>query len=117
MRTVTALLLVLFVSPAMAEEACPKYGDCVPLDTFKCETVAGDACVNRLCYEPSKHYMIIWLGKNNTAYHYCDIGQDAVDAFKSASPMCPYYNANIRSKPDGTHGPFDCRDHRVPQFR
>jgi hypothetical protein len=30
--------------------------------------------------------------------------------------VCEFYNASIRSKRDGTHGPFDCRDHPAPQF-
>jgi hypothetical protein len=28
-----------------------------------------------------------------------------------------YYSDNIRSRPDGTHGPFDCRDHPLPEYR
>jgi hypothetical protein len=104
------------VSPAGAEQVCPKYADCVPLDRFNCDAITSDACVNRVCFEPTKRYMIIWLGKNNTPYHYCDIGPEVVDAFKTAPSKCAFYNSRIRSKLNGDHGPFDCRDHLVPKF-
>ena len=102
----------------MAEQVCPKYWEgCVPLDALKCEAVTHDECVNRFCYDPKKRYMIIWLGKNNTPYHYCDIPQDMIDRIEGAAPStCDFYKKEIRSKPDGEHGPFDCRDHPIPPY-
>jgi hypothetical protein len=60
--------------------------------------------------------MIIWLDRRKgvTPYHYCDIGPDVITALKSAVDMYSYYLENIRSKPTGEHGPYDCRDHPVP---
>jgi len=113
MRPIIVSLILLLASPAVAEQACPKYREgCVSLETFKCDTFANDKCVNRVCYNAQKRYMIIWLGKNNTPYHYCDIPQDMIDGLKGAT--CEFYNKEIRSKPNGDHGPYDCRDHPVP---
>lgn len=115
---VVLLYVLLLSSPSMAEEVCPQYREdgCVPLDTFKCETVTYDKCVNRVCYDPKKRYMIIWLGKNNMPYHYCDIPQDMIDRLEGVSSTCGFYKKEIRSKPDGEHGPFDCRDHPIPPY-
>ena len=117
MRLIAVLLLLFLASPAVAEQACPKYREgCVPLDTFKCDTITRSKTINRLCYEPTKQYLIIWLGKNNVPYHYCDIPQSVIDELKAAPSMGHYYNSGIRSKPNGEHGPYDCRDHPVPKF-
>ena len=67
-----------------------------------------------MCYDTANHYMIIKL--KQTYYHYCEIDVATVNSFKGAASMGRYYNANIRSKPDGTHGPFDCRDHPIPKY-
>lgn len=62
----------------------------------------------------SKYYMIIWL--NGVPYHYCAIPPNVVQEFEAAHSMGTYYNENIRSKPSGEHGPFDCRDHPFPVY-
>jgi hypothetical protein len=117
MRSVVLLFVLLLSSPSKAEEACPKYREgCVPLDTFKCETVTRSKVVNRFCYDPKKRYAIVWLGKKNTPYDYCDVPQDMIDKLQAASSMGELYNKEIRSKPDGEHGPYDCRDHPRPAY-
>jgi hypothetical protein len=60
--------------------------------------------------------MIVWLRRTNTPYHYCSVGQDTVEAFKASPGKCAFFNYNIGSKPDGMHGPFDCRDHPIPSY-
>lgn len=117
MRPLVISLVLLLASPAVAEQACPKYREgCVPLETFRCDTVTRSSFINRLCYEPAKRYMIIWLGKDNAPYHHCAVPQDVIDQFKAAPSMGRFYNSNIRSKSGGEHGPFDCRDHPIPAF-
>jgi hypothetical protein len=37
-------------------------------------------------------------------------------ALIAAESVGSFYNANIRSRRDGTHGPFDCRDHPIPGY-
>jgi hypothetical protein len=117
MRSMAFAIVVLLASPSSvsAEEACVKYHKCIPLDQFKCTDVSRSSFIHRVCYAEAKRYMIIWLGKNRTAYHYCEIGPEVKDEFLAAPSMGTYFNQKItgtRSK----RGPFDCRDHPVPEF-
>jgi hypothetical protein len=118
MRVIPFIFLLLFGTPLRAEEACPKYRyvGCVPLEHFKCSD-AKDKDIQRHCYNGPARYLIIWLGnaERDTPYHYCDIGADVIAAFESTPSMYDFYMKNIRSKLTGEHGPYDCRDHPVPQ--
>jgi len=104
-----------------AEQACPKYHDgCVPLATFDCRTITRSSFIHRVCYKEAKRYMIIWFkDKQETVreppYHYCDIGPQIMEEFLAAPSMGRYYNANIKGTA-AKRGPFDCRDHLVPDW-
>ena len=119
MRALWALFALAAVfsgsAPASAEEACIKYHKCVPLDSFKCDDITRSSFIYRFCYNEPKRYAIVWLGKNKTPYHYCNLGPETAEAFKAAESMGRYYNANIRST-NKQHGPFDCRDHPIPEI-
>jgi len=106
------IVAALLWSPAGGEEVCVKYHKCLDVDQFKCETITRSSFINRVCYLEAKRYMIIKL--KETYYHYCSVTPEAVTEFLAAPSMGRYYNDNFRSKPDGTHGPFDCRDHPIP---
>lgn len=115
MRATLLFLVVILSAPLHAEEACPIYrGGCISLDHFKCSNVAERDPVNRLCYDAAAQYAIVWLGKQNAPYHYCSIDPQAIANWMAAPSVGRYYMEHIRSKPDGRHGPFDCRDHPVP---
>lgn len=106
------IVVILLMTPAGAEEVCVKYHKCLDVDQFKCETITRSSFINRVCYLEDKQYMIIKL--KETYYHYCSVGPETVTEFVAAPSMGQYYNTKIRSKPGGTHGPFDCRDHPIP---
>ncbi len=57
--------------------------------------------------------MVILL--KGTYYHYCEIGQSTVDELLGAESMGKYFYANIKGS--GSDGPFDCRTHRVPEYK
>jgi hypothetical protein len=110
------LLSLLLSFPAVAESVCVKYGPC-PLDLsrLQCTDTVRSSFVRRVCYDAPKHFMVIKL--KETWYPYCEIDKATVDALLSAPSIGRFYNQSIRSKPDGTHGPFDCRDHPMPSYR
>jgi hypothetical protein len=119
MPAVLFIVLLLLTLPARAEEACPEYRNgCVPLEHFQCSDIADkDKEIQRLCYNEPARYMIIWLLNRQgsyTPYNYCDIGPIEITSLKSSPVPYAYYIAHIRSKRNGDHGPFDCRDHPVP---
>jgi hypothetical protein len=58
--------------------------------------------------------MVIKL--KETWYPDCKIDAATVQQLLSAGSAGKFYHENIRSRPDGTHGPFDCRDHPLPQY-
>src|SRR4051794_2875916 len=99
--------VVLITSAALAETVDVKYGKAVNLATFDCTDIPGKN-VKRVCHDPTKNYMVIRL--RDTYYHYCAIDAGTVARITSASSPDRFFSENIRSKRDGAHGPFDCRD-------
>jgi hypothetical protein len=59
-------------------------------------------------------FMVIKL--KETWYPYCGIDAATMAQLLSAGSAGRFYNQAIRSRPDGTHGPFDCRDHTMPEY-
>ena len=109
-------LFSLFLSfSAAAETVCVKYGPC-PLDLsqFTCNDTPRSSFVRRVCYDGRKRFMVIKL--RNTWYTYCEIGPETIQKLLFAPSIGRYYNQFIRSKRDGSHGPFDCRDHTMPSY-
>jgi hypothetical protein len=47
-------------------------------------------------------------------YHYCEMPKPVVDKWLAASSMGQFYNAKIKGS--GKDGPYDCRNHRVPNY-
>jgi hypothetical protein len=101
-------------SPATAESVCVKYGPC-PLDLqpFVCTELSHEP-VRRVCFDARRRFMVVRL--RDTYYPHCAIDEATVRRFVEAASTAGFYNRMIRSKPDGTRGPFDCRDHPVPTY-
>ena len=102
-------------APVLGEPICVKYGPC-PLDvsTFTCTDTPRSSFVRRVCYDAPRSFMVIKL--KETWYPYCGIDAATVSQLLSAQSAGRFYNQAIRSRPDGTHGPFDCRDHPLPEY-
>ena len=97
-----------------AEIICVKYGPCpLNVSVFECIDVTS-SFIRRVCYDVPKSFMVIKL--KETWYPYCEINAATVQQLLSAGSAGTFYNENIRSRPDGTHGPFDCRDHPLPEY-
>jgi KTSC domain len=58
--------------------------------------------------------MVIEL--HETWYPYCAIDAAAVQKLLTADSAGTFFKQNIRSRPDGSRGPFDCRDHPMPNY-
>ncbi len=120
MEAVAIVLAFLIASPALAkapvtEAVCVKYGPC-PLDVsaFTCTDTPRSSFIRRVCYDAPKAFMVIKL--KETWYPYCAIDAGTVRALTTAESVGTFYNKNIRSRRDGIHGPFDCRDHPIPGY-
>lgn len=115
LATVCALVAGSIAPVALAETICVKYGPC-PLDlsSFECTQTPQSSFVRRVCHDAAKSFMAINL--RDTWYPYCAIKEDVVSDLLSAGSVGRYYNQNIRSQRDGTRGPYDCRDHSMPQW-
>ena len=102
-------------APETAETICVRYGPC-PLDvtTFTCTETPRSSFIRRVCYDAPKSFMVIKL--KETWYPYCEIDAATVQQLLSAGSAGTFYNENIRSRRDSTHGPFDCRDHPLPEY-
>ena len=120
MKAIILALGLLGSIPAFAEFPlteiiCVKYGPC-PLNTssFTCTDTPRSSLVRRVCYDAPKSFMAIKL--NETWYPYCQIDAGTVQKLLTAESIGKFYNQSIRSRPDGSHGPFDCRDHPMPNY-
>jgi hypothetical protein len=111
----TAAVLLFLTATASAETVCVKYGPC-PLDlsAFKCTDTPKSSFVRRVCYNEPKNFMAIQLKAE--WYPYCAVPTGAVEQLLNASSIGRHYNENFRSKRDGAHGPYDCRDNPMPKF-
>jgi KTSC domain len=113
-RATIVASLWLLSSPIAAEQACIRNHKCVSVQQFDCEPVSRSNIIYQTCYFEPKRYLIVWLGKHEAAYHYCDVPPDVVSEFRNAASMGHYYNTNIISR--STSRKFDCRDHLAPDF-
>jgi hypothetical protein len=111
----SAVPLARAKTPEAVQTICVKYGPC-PLDVsaFTCTDTPQSSFVRRVCYDAVKSFMVIKL--KETWYPYCAIDAAMVQALITADSVGSFYNAKIRSGRDGTHGPFDCRDHPLPNY-
>jgi hypothetical protein len=116
-----AALAVMLTGGAAAEPqvgvetVCVKYGPCpLALSTFACTDTPRSSFIRRVCYDAPKAFMVIKL--NDTWYPYCEIDAATVQQLITAESAGKFYNQAIRSRPDGSHGPFDCRDHPMPNY-
>ena len=100
--------------PALAECITVKYRDTpVCLDKFACTETLQSSFVREVCFDAAKSYMLIKL--NDTWYHYCAVDLASVENLIKAPSVGTYYNQNFRSH-GPMHGPFDCREHSVPEY-
>jgi KTSC domain len=98
-------LLVGIAGECRSETVDVKYRGPVDLTAFACSSIERSSFIRRVCYDATNQYMIVRL--NDTYYHYCDIDNATVDAFKAADSMGRFFNASIK-------GNFDCRTGHVP---
>ena len=119
-RSIVIAFGLLTGTPAVAEvpvieSVCVKYGPC-PLDlhSFACTDTLQSSFVRRVCYDAEREFMVIRL--KGTWYPYCSIDAATVQALVTSASVGSFYNDNIRSRRDGTHGRFDCRDHPMPSY-
>jgi hypothetical protein len=100
--------------PALGDCVAVKYRDTpVCLQSFVCTETPQSSFVRTICYDAVKSYLLIKL--NDTWYHYCAVDRTSVDSLTHASSIGSYYNEKFRSH-GPVHGPFDCRDHPVPNY-
>lgn len=106
---------IFMLSPAAAESVCVKYGPC-PLDItkFTCVDTPRSSFIRRVCYDAPRYFLVMKL--KETWYPYCAVDGATVQKLLTADSMGRFYNKCIRSRRDGSRGPFDCRDHTMPNY-
>lgn len=112
LKTILAMAAISIPFPSFSETVDVKYRGPIDLALFDCTPDLDSSVVKRVCYNSQHAYMLIRL--KNTWYHYCEIGQDTVDALLAAPSKGKFYNNSIRDSATG--GRFGCRDKIVPEF-
>ena len=82
-------------------------------DRFECTKTPQGGDVREVCYDKRKSYMLINL--KQTWYHYCSVDPASHTGLLTAQSIYEYYLDHFRSH-GPVHGPFDCRDHSVPNY-
>ena len=104
---VPSAIEALWPTLATAETVIVKYRGPVDLSPFACETITRSSVIKRLCYDSHEQYVIVNL--TGSYYHYCEVSQDIVTAWRKADSMGKFYDAQIK-------GRFDCRVLHVPAY-
>lgn len=102
------LLCATLPAFSIADTVTVKYRGPVDLTPFDCESISRSSFINRLCYDPKEKYVIVNL--NGTYYHYCEMPDSVVTAWRQADSMGRYYNAEVK-------GRYDCRVLHVPSYK
>jgi hypothetical protein len=109
-----SVIVLLFTAEDRAETVDVKYPrGRVDLKTFECNDINRSSFIQRVCYDKPQRYMIISL--RGTYYHYCELPPATFDSLMGAPSMGQFYNQNIKGS--GSDGPYDCRTHRLPDYK
>lgn len=110
-QAMAQLALVVFaLAPFVlhAEAVNVKYRGTVDLAPFDCAAIDRSSFIDRLCYDAREQYVLVSL--SGTFYHYCEVPNGVVAAWRRADSMGSFYNSVIKGK-------FDCRVNRMPAYR
>lgn len=108
-RRLLYLIIILFsVTGAHAETIQVKYLGKLDISNYKCLNIKPDADVRRICFKKDKKHLIVKLDK--TYYNYCNVTQDAVTKWISASDLSEHYRNFIQTNKRMGRTAFRCAD-------
>jgi hypothetical protein len=109
-RAATSLIAFLLTAPVDSETVDVKDRGTIDLATFECYDINRSSLIQRVCYDPAQHYLIV--GISGRYDDYCELTQQTFDGFITAPSMGRFFNQNIRGS--GSSDRYDCRTHRRP---
>ena len=86
----------------------------VELGTFDCRDINRSTVVQRVCYDPAQHVLVVGIG--GTYIRYCKLPAATFEAFMTAPSIGQFFARNIReSAPDDRFACQAQRGDRRPQ--
>ncbi len=103
------IIIILFsVTGAHAETIQVKYLGKSDISSYKCVNIKPGADVRRICFNKDKKHLIVKLDK--TYYKYCNMTEDAVTKWISASVLSEHYRNFIQTNTRMGRTAFRCAD-------
>jgi hypothetical protein len=109
-RTATSFILLLLTAPIGTETVDVRDSGPLDLATFECRDINRSTVIQRVCYDPAQHAMIVAIkGRYD---RFCELPAETFDRFMTAPSMGQFFNQNIGGlAPDRR---YDCRTKRPP---
>lgn len=103
-RTLALLLVQLAAAPIVSETV--ETGDRRPIDlaTFECRDINRSTVLQRVCYDPAQHDLVVATG--GFYARYCGVAAETVDRLLGAPSMGQFFNRHIRREAAGSR--YDC---------
>jgi hypothetical protein len=110
-RAATSFILLLLTAPVGTETVDVRDSGPVDLATFECRDINRSTMIQRVCYDPAQHAMIVAI--KGSYDRFCELPPETFDGFMTAPSMGKFFNQNIRDSVLG--GRYDCRVTQPPK--
>nr|WP_249815893.1 KTSC domain-containing protein [Bradyrhizobium sp. 138] len=103
-RALALLFAQLAAAPIVSETV--ETGDRRPIDltTFECRDISRSTVLQRVCYDPAQHDLVVATG--GFYARYCGVAAETVDRLLGAPSMGQFFNRHIRREAAGSR--YDC---------
>ena len=109
-RSVAAVLALLWTAPVVTEKAEISDRDAIDLAPFACTDTPRSSIVQRVCYDEVRRYLLVNV--SGSYRDYCAVPAATFNAFVAAPSMGQFYKQNIEGA--DRHAPFKCGPQNPP---
>ncbi|TQF31840.1 KTSC domain-containing protein [Bradyrhizobium sp. UNPA324] len=103
-RALAVLLAQLVATPIVSETVETGDRGTINLATFECRDINRSTVLQRVCYDPTRHDLVVATG--GFYARYCGIADKTVDQLLGAPSMGQFFNRHIRRETAGRR--YDC---------
>src|SRR6185369_4902310 len=110
-RAATSFILLLLTAPVGTETVDVRDSGPVDLVTFECRDINRSTMIQRVCYDPAQHAMIV--GTKDGYDRFCELPPETFERFMTAPSMGHFFNQNMGN--NALVGRYRCRVMRPPK--
>ena len=109
-RAATSFILLLLTAPVGTETVDVRDSGLVDLGTFECRDINRSTVIQRVCYDPAQHAMIVAI--KGSYDRFCELPPETFDGFMTAPSMGQFFKQSIRAV--ALDRRYDCVTKRPP---